>query len=202
MSNQSFGKLIVITGKTASGKDTTKDALLEKFPHLKKVVTTTSRPPRDGETNGVDYHFVTRAEFEKKIESGEFAEYVEYGGNLYGTYRAELKQALSQNTLWRIDPSRAGGLRDFLKRSFPPDIANELIKRILVIYITVSDEVVLERLRERNLPSQEIAKRMADDKKIWEQYKDNYDYIIENVPGKLDEIVDKIINILQAHVLQ
>lgn len=187
--------LLILTGKTASGKDTIKNALLEKFPSLKRVVTTTSRLPRDNEKDGIDYHFLTKEEFKRKIQSGEFAEHVEYGGNLYGTYKSELEAAATLDTLWRIDPSRAGEVRQFITRAFPKDIADQLIKNVRVIYIAVSDDVALQRLRERHLPEEEIKKRMADDKKIWDQYKDSYDYIIENVPGKLAETVDKIISI-------
>lgn len=173
--------LIILTGKTASGKDTIISALLQKYPDFKKIITTTSRIPRDNEQDDIDYHFLTRDQFKKKIASAEFAEYVEYGGNLYGTYKAELKKALSQNTLWKIDPSRAGKIRQLIKRD------------LLVIYITVSDEVVLERLRKRNLSEEEIDKRMADDAAIWQEFGKNYDYVVENVPGHLNQTLDKIV---------
>lgn len=191
--------LLVLTGKTASGKDTIQAQLLSKYPNLKGIVTTTSRAPRDGERDGVDYHFITRDEFEKKIESGEFAEYVEYGGNLYGTYKSELESALTQDTLWRIDPSRAGEVREFIKRAFPSEISEKLIKRLLVIYVTVADDVVLQRLKERNLSTQEIEKRIKDDEQIWQKNKDNYDHVIENVPGKLDQTIAEITNIIKSH---
>lgn len=178
--------LLVLTGKSASGKDTIKSALLSKYPNLKKVVTTTSRSKRSSEIDGVDYHFLTREEFEKKISSGDFAEYVEYGGNLYGTYRLELEQA--GDLLWRIDPSRAGKVREMT-----------LGQKLVVIYITVDNEVVLQRLKGRGLSEQEIQSRMADDAKIWAQYKNSYDYVVENVPGKLDQTIDKIIQILEKH---
>lgn len=190
--------LIVLTGKTASGKDTIKEALLSKYPDLKKVITTTSRAPRDGEINDVDYHFLTKEEFEQKVKSGEFAEYVEYGGNLYGTYKRELEQTLSSDVLWRIDPSRAGEAREFLRRAFPAQIAEDIIQNVVVFYITVPDRVVLTRLKERGISEKEIQKRMEDDIKIWQRYKDNYDHVIENEPGKLDEAVLKIINIIEV----
>ena len=150
--------LIVLTGKTASGKDTIKEALLSKYPDLKKVITTTSRAPRDGEINDVDYHFLTKEEFEQKVKSGEFAEYVEYGGNLYGTYKRELEQTLSSDVLWRIDPSRAGEAREFLRRAFPAQIAEDIIQNVVVFYITVPDRVVLTRLKERGISEKEIQK--------------------------------------------
>lgn len=189
--------LIVLTGKTASGKDTIKSALLSKYPNLKKVITTTSRTPRDGEINDIDYHFLTRDEFEQKVKSGEFAEYVEYGGNLYGTYKSELEEALNSDILWRIDPSRAGEAREFLRRAFPARIAEELVSNVIVFYITVPDRVVLERLSKRGIPEREIQKRMEDDIKIWQRYKNNYDFVVENVSGKLDETISKIVKILE-----
>ncbi len=187
---------LILTGKTASGKDTIKFNLLKKYPNLKKVMTSTSRSPRTNEANGIDYNFLSRAEFEKKAASGDFAEWVEYGGNLYGTEKKELEQALHGDILWKIDPSRAGEARIFLKRAFSKDIADQLIKKVIVIYITVSDEVVLQRLKKRDLPEMEIKKRMTDDAKIWQQYKNSYDFVIENIPGQLDQTVNKILAIV------
>lgn len=189
---------IILTGKTASGKDTIKLHLLKKYPSLKKVMTTTSRTPRVNEKNGVDYFFLSRNDFEKKIEQKVFAEFVEYGGNLYGTEKKELEQALNSDILWKIDPSRAGEARDFIKIAFPDHLAEELIKKLVVIYVTVSDEIVLQRLKKRNLSEAEIQKRMSDDVKIWQQYEKSYDFVVENIPGKLDETVDKIINIIET----
>ena len=191
------GLLIILTGKTASGKDTIKNLLSKQYPGLNKLITTTSRTKRPGEIDGQDHYFLTRKEFENKIAKGIFAEYVEYGGNLYGTQKTELEKALKNDTIWRIDPSRAGEVRNFIKRFYSAEIAEKLIKRVLVIYITVSDEIVLQRLKKRGLTEEEIQKRMADDQKIWQQYQDSYDFVIENVPGKLDETVDKIVNIIK-----
>ncbi len=175
--------IIVLSGKTASGKDTIKSALLKKYPNLRRVITTTSRTPRAGEVNGVDYYFLSEEEFKIKISNNEFLESVEYGGNLYGTEKTQFTQ--NGDILWKIDPSRAGKVRKLLKDN------------LVVIYVTASDEVILERLEKRGLPQEEIAKRMADDKRIWDQFKDKYDYVVENMPGKLQEAVNEIIKILE-----
>jgi len=124
---------------------------------------------------------ISKEEFENKIKQGEFFEYVNYGGNLYGTFKKELQH--SGDLLWRIDPSRAGKIKNVLPA--------------LVIYITCDDEIVLQRLKNRGLSDAEITSRMEDDRKIWLQYKDNYDYVVENVPGKLDQTIDKITNIIK-----
>jgi len=176
--------LIVLTGKTAAGKDAVMSKLLEKMPNLKRVVSTTSRAIRTDETNGVDYNFISKEDFRRKIENKEFIEYVEYGGNLYGTEKSQIKKG--QDLIWRIDPSRAGKVKQLITGF-----------KILVIYLTVRDCVILKRLQDRNLNKQEIEKRMQDDKKFWQEYKDNYDYVVENIPGKLDEAVDKITNLIK-----
>lgn len=180
--------LIILTGKTAAGKDTVMAKLLLRLPDFKKVITTTSRTPRSGEKEGIDYHFISESEFKKKIAAEEFIEYVEYGGNLYGTEKSQITANLDQNLIWRIDPSRAGQIRKLVP-----------LKKVLVIYLTVSDNVVLERLKERDLSDEEITKRMQEDSRFWEQYKRSYDFVVENVPGKLDDTVEKIINIIQKH---
>lgn len=177
--------LIVLSGKTASGKDTIMSILLQKYPHLKKVVTTTTRKPRKSEVDGVNHHFITEEEFIKKINNGEFVEYVDYAGNLYGTEKKEF--AHKGAVIWRIDPSAAGRVREIVK------------EKLVVIFITTSDEIILERLTKRGLPTDEIERRMSEDKKIWQQYKDKYDYVIENTPGYLDQTVEKVLKIIDLH---
>lgn len=189
MSNLNPGKLIIITGKTASGKDTIISRILTHYPNLKKVITSTSRGKRVDERSDINYHFITQDEFKKAIENSEFVEYVEYGGNLYGTTKKDLDQALLGDTLWKIDPSRAGKIRQLIEK-----------RDVLVIYINTADDVILQRLKKRGLSDMEIKKRMADDKKIWDQYKDSYDYVLENVPGKLEETIEQISTIIdKAH---
>lgn len=178
--------LIILTGKTASGKDTIMSKLLSRFPDFKRVVTTTSRGPRGGEKDGVDYLFLSEPDFRHKIDMGDFIEYVEYGGNLYGTEKTQITDRLENGLIWRIDPSRAGQIRELIKGS-----------KVIVIYLTVDDEAILKRLQGRGLSQQEIEKRMAEDARFWQKYKDNYDFVVENIPGKLNQTVDKIIQIIE-----
>lgn len=192
-----FHPLIILTGKTTSGKDTVLPKLLYKFPDLKRVITTTSRPPRAGEKNQVDYIFISEADFRKKIDQNDFIEWVEYGGNLYGTEKRQVLDGLDNNLIWKIDPSRAGQIRNFIKEYFNTETAEKLLQKVLVIYLTVDDSVVLQRLQKRGISEKEIEKRMQQDKEFWQQYKDSYDFVVENIPGKLDETVDKIAKIIE-----
>ena len=77
-------KMIVIVGESASGKSTLQSVLTKKY-NLKRVITYTTRPPRENEINGVDYNFISKEEFESKINEGFFAEYTMYRGWYYGT---------------------------------------------------------------------------------------------------------------------
>jgi guanylate kinase len=74
------------------GKGTLIRAMLERFPQLALSVSATTRQPRPGETQGVDYHFLTPEDFEKRLQNGDFLEYAEYAGNRYGTLRSELER--------------------------------------------------------------------------------------------------------------
>lgn len=177
--------LIILTGKTASGKDTVKEAFLAKYPNFKRVTTSTSRAPREGEKDGIDYYFLSKKEFEEKLNNNEFLEYVEYGGNYYGTESSQIKPG--EDLIWKIDPSMAGKA----KQVFPESI---------IIYITTDDEIVLRRLKERGFSNEETERRMQDDQKFWDLYHDKYDYIVENAPGKLEETLEKIISIIENHI--
>lgn len=193
-----YHPLIILTGKTASGKDTVMAKLLNRFPVFKKIITTTSRLPRYSEQDQIDYNFISKQDFENKIKLGEFIEYVEYGGNLYGTEKAQILKNLQNSAIWRIDPSRAGQIKEFIKNNFDTKIASDLLQKVIVIYLTVDETVILERLKRRGLSEEEIKIRMEQDKIFWDKYKDNYNFVVENIPGQLENTLKKIIQIIQG----
>jgi guanylate kinase len=84
----------VITGPSGVGKGTLIRGLLEKVPELELSVSATTRTPRPGERDGVDYHFLTADEFEDHVAAGDFLEHATYAGNRYGTLRSEVEQRL------------------------------------------------------------------------------------------------------------
>ena len=90
-----MGKVFVITGPSGVGKGTLIRTLLERVPELRLAVSATTRHSRPGEAHGVDYHFLSDDEFERRVQAGEFVEHARYSGRRYGTLRSELEQRLT-----------------------------------------------------------------------------------------------------------
>jgi guanylate kinase len=84
-------KVFVITGPSGVGKGTLIRGLMERIPQLELSVSATTRAPRPGERDGVDYHFLTREEFDRRVAADEFVEHADYAGRRYGTLRSELE---------------------------------------------------------------------------------------------------------------
>jgi guanylate kinase len=142
------GKLIVVSGPSGSGKTTICD-ILEKRYGCEYVVTATTRAPRAGEADGVDYQFLTKPQFEARLAAGEFLEHASVHGNLYGTPRRAVEEALARGAtlILEIDTQGAAQIRT-------SGIAHTSV------FIQVPDFAVLEkRLRARNTESKEVLER-------------------------------------------
>lgn len=180
-----IGKLIVITGATVSGKDTVVAELLKIHPHWKKVITTTTRPPRPGEIDGIDYHFINEEVFQKMKKNDEFLETVEYAGNHYGTTRSALNPVLQgQILIWRIDASRATQIdKLFIKANTK------------VIYLKLpNNETRQKHFLKRGMKESDIRKRIKQDK--IDCNVGNFKNVVINYEGQLEKtvkIVEKII---------
>jgi len=90
------GHVFVITGPSGVGKGTLIRGLLERVPGLELSVSATTRPPRPGERDGVDYHFLGGEEFDRRVANGEFVEHARYSGHKYGTLRSELERRMAE----------------------------------------------------------------------------------------------------------
>ena len=91
-----MGHVFVITGPSGVGKGTLIRGLLERVPGLELSVSATTRPPRPGEGDGVDYHFLSHEEFDRRVVNGDFVEHAGYSGQRYGTLRSELDRRMAQ----------------------------------------------------------------------------------------------------------
>ena len=87
-----MARVFVITGPSGVGKGTLIRGLMERLPQLELSVSATTRAPRPGEREGVEYHFLTREEFDRRVAAGEFVEHADYAGRSYGTLRSELQE--------------------------------------------------------------------------------------------------------------
>ena len=147
-----LGKLIVVTGPSGVGKGTLLARLLERYPdRILFSISATTRSPRTGEEHGREYFFWSRAEFEEKRDRGEFLEWAEYAGNLYGTPRQPIDQAIAIGQIVLLEIELAGARQ--VAESFPD---------ALRIFIAPPSMQVLEgRLRDRSTDTEEqILKRL------------------------------------------
>jgi guanylate kinase len=94
----SVARVFVITGPSGVGKGTLIRGLMERLPILELSVSATTRAPRPGEQDGIDYHFLTREEFDRRVREGEFVEHADYAGRSYGTLRSELDARVQAGT--------------------------------------------------------------------------------------------------------
>lgn len=167
--------LLILAGPAGSGKSTLCDRLVNENLGFSRVVTTTTRSPREGEKNGVDYHFYSEEEFDDKIKNEEFLEWAwVHGHKKYGTLKSSiLDQLLSGHDL--IMSVDVQGVESFRKFA----LQNELIKKSMVtIFIVVDHDRLLDRMRVRGKDDEaEIANRMKSaEKELKEQ--DKFDYRI------------------------
>jgi guanylate kinase len=147
-----LGRIFVITGPSGVGKGTLIGTLLERLPELELAVSATTRRPRPGEHEGVDYHFLSDDEFERRVQAGAFVEHARYSGRRYGTLRSELEQRLAGGhpVVLEIEVQGARQIRAAL-----PDA-------IQIFIAPPSEEALRQRLRTRGTDdSEQVAARLA-----------------------------------------
>lgn len=179
------GKLIIITGSTGSGKDTIVAELRKINPSWKQIITSTTRPPRPNETQGVEYNFINKQTFLEMVNNGDFIETVEYAGNNYGTPKSAFDPLFKGETLiWRIEASMSARVSD-------------LFKNTIVIYIDLPDkETIYRRLKIRGMSEEEIEKRIKQDEHDRQKY--HFENVIINSDGHLDKSVQKIVDLIKS----
>ena len=164
------GHLYVIAAPSGAGKTSLMRALLERRPAVSFSVSCTTRAPRPNEQDGRDYHFIDRAEFERLIAADEFIEYADVFGNLYGTRRSTVDEALAEgrDLVLEIDWQ---GARQVRKR---------LPEALQIFILPPSREELEARLRKRAADSAEaIARRLAESVSEMSHWRE-FDYVIVN----------------------
>jgi len=180
----------VITGPSGVGKGTLIRGLLERVPELELSVSATTRAPRPGERDGVDYHFMASARFDAHVASGDFVEHTTYSGNRYGTLRSELERrtAAGAPVVLEIEVQGARQVRAALPEAVAVFIAppsREALRARLVGRGTDNSEQVQRRLQtaERELQAQpEFSHVIVNDR--LEQATDELTAVIDRELGK------------------
>lgn len=169
--------LFVISGPTGIGKTTLCKRMVEMLkPYIDRVITSTTRSPRDGEMDGVDYHFLTKQDFEGKVKAGAFYEYAEVYGNCYGTLKTEVDFRLKQkkDLLLNIDVQGAEALRTEGER-----LESKLNENVITVFVMPEHlDVLRERLHDRGVDNTEaIEQRLKIAEGEMAQWMD-FDYCI------------------------
>ncbi len=176
--------LVIISGPSGSGKTSICNELT-KSPRVKKSISYTTRKPRDGETEGVDYCFVEKSEFEKLVKEDKFIEHAEYCGHLYGTPVGPVREIAGDNKIFLLAIDVKGAMQVMKKR---PDA-------VYIFIMAPNDETLKQRLKNRLTEDDEIInKRFMAAKEEMEASK-HYDYCVIN--DRLDDAVKEIEGILQ-----
>jgi guanylate kinase len=167
-----MARVIVITGPSGVGKGTLIRNVRERVPGIELSVSATTRPPRPGEVDGVDYHFLDDGEFERRVAAGEFVEHATYSGHRYGTLRSELEERLADApaVVLEIEVQGARQIRAALPEALQVFIAPpspEALRERLVGRGTDDPGVVAARLevaREEVAAQDEFAQVVVNDR--------------------------------------
>lgn len=163
--------VFVVSAPSGAGKHTILKRVLARDPELTYSISATSRPPRPGEQDGREYYFLDRAEFERRAAAGEFAEWAEVHGNLYGTLRRELDRiaASGKDALLELDVQ---GMRNMKRMGVAP---------VTVFIMAPSFEELEQRLRARGTDSGEVIAVRLKNARREVAAKDEFDHVIVNV---------------------
>jgi guanylate kinase len=182
------GRLILISGPSGVGKTSICSALLARSG-MRRVITATSRPPRPGERDGVDYHFLSEDAFRESIRRGEFLEHAKVHGHLYGTPREEVEVGLRQGrpVLLNIDVQGARQIREKVK-------AGEPIPLTQIFLMPPSLEELERRLETRKTDDPAVVKKRLETAIREIEEKSFYDHVVVN--DDLAATVSRILSIL------
>ena len=180
------GTLFVVSAPSGAGKTTLCREIRLRLPDLAYSVSVTTRAPRQGEIDGVDFRFVTEPEFREMLARGEFAEWATVHGHLYGTRARALDEARGAGSDVLLDIDTQGAAQ--LRTRYP--------EAVLVFIVAPSIQELEQRLRERRSDNErEIARRLArarEEIALWRRY----DYLVVNRDVK--EAMEQLASIVQA----
>ncbi|MGA2684019.1 MAG: guanylate kinase [Verrucomicrobiota bacterium] len=189
--------LILISAPSGGGKTTLCQQLLAARRDMTRAITCTTRPPRPGEKDGVDYHFCDAAEFKRRVQAGDFIEHATVFGRSYGTLRSELLDKLraGRDVLLNVDVQGAATIRDRAQAG------PELRRALVTVFLTPPSVTVLaERLSKRNTEAaEEIQKRLALARQEIAQWT-HFDYLL--ISSTVPEDLRRMLAIVEAEKMR
>lgn len=189
--------LVLLSAPSGGGKTTIIEQLLAARPQMARAVTCTTRPPRQGERDSVDYYFLDAESFLKRVQAGNFLEHATVYGNSYGILKSEVLSKLRQgrDVVLSVDVQGAATIRD--KAQEDP----ELKRAFVSVFLTPPSLTVLEeRLRKRGTESAAvIQKRLSVARQEIAQWK-NFDYLL--ISTTIQEDLRKMLSIVQAEQMR
>lgn len=189
--------LVVLSAPSGAGKTTLCEQTLAARPEMRRAVTCTTRPPRPGEKDGVDYHFLDAGAFARRVQAGDFLEHATVHGNRYGTLKSEVLDKLhaGQDVLLNVDVQGAAALRVQAEHDL------EIKRALVTIFLAPSSIALLEeRLRKRGKDSPDvILNRLRAARQEIAHWR-NFEYII--VSGLIAEDLRRMQAILDAEKMK
>ena len=182
------GKLFVISGSSGVGKGTLLKQLVQRNPELEVSISATTRSPRLGEVDGVNYFFTSKEDFLKEVENGDFLEWAEFNGNYYGTKQAWVERNLNKGRNLILEIETKGALQ--IKEKMPD--------AVLIFILPPSLEELEHRLRGRNTEDEETIQGRLHEVKREIECSKSYDYRIvnddlEKALAELEKLVKSVI---------
>jgi guanylate kinase len=178
--------MLVMIGASASGKTEIAKIIIQKYG-FEKMVTYTTRSMRLGETNGVDYHFISDEEFHNKMKNAEFLETTQYNNHLYGT---ALKN-IGDDKVLIVDVNGANVLHNALK------------DQAVFFYLQAPKEIRMKRMLSRGDHLEDIKRRLKKDEEHFvKEHIDQVDYVINTDTATLDQLANQIYTIYQETISQ
>jgi guanylate kinase len=179
-------RVFVITGPSGVGKGTLIRSLRERMPELELSVSATTRPPRPGERDGVDYHFLSDADFQRRVDEGEFVEHATYSGRRYGTLRSELERRVRDGHPVVLEIEVQGARQ----------VRSELPDAVQVFIAPPSRDALRARLVGRGTddPEQIDARLRTADAEL--AAKDEFGHVVVN--DRLEDAVDELTGIVRG----
>ncbi len=181
------GILVLYTGCSGVGKGTIMKQLLRREPTIRLSVSNTTRPPREGEIDGVHYNFVSREDFLALADDDGYIEHAEYCGNLYGTPKQQVEQLLAQGCSVFLEIEVQGGLQVMEQY---PDVLS-------IFILPPSMEELERRLRGRGTEEEAVIRKRLAQAKTELAVADQYQYRVVN--DDLNKAVDEVLTILHRH---